>query len=222
VKHARSLPDRRHVLAALLAVGLLALLLPARARAAGPAPAAARLVVAQQAAPAPAAEGAGEKEGAGGGWMATVAKALNFAALLAILIYYLKSPTATYLRTRLATIRRELDEAAALRATAEAQLGDIRAKLAGLPTELDALRQRGRDDLASERARLTDATAREKERLLDRTRREIDLQSRLAHRALLEQAADLAMRLTRAQIEREITAADQARLIERYAAEVRP
>ena len=72
-----------------------------------------------------------------------------------------------------------------------------------------------------ERVRLTDATARERQNVLDRTRREIDLQFRVAHRALVEHTADLSMRLARTRIERDITPDDQRRLIDRYATEVR-
>ncbi len=226
MKHACSLHDRRGLFAALLTAGLLAIALPLHARAAeAPSTHAAPMVVLAQSevpAPAPATEAAASESSAehGGSWTLTLSKALNFAVLVAILVYYLKSPTVTYLRTRSTTIRHELDEAAALRASAEQQLVAIRARLAGLPAELEALRTRGQDDLAGERARLVDATRREKERLLERTRREIDLQSRVARRALLEQAAALAMQRTREQIAREMTPADQVRLIDRYTAEV--
>jgi F0F1-type ATP synthase membrane subunit b/b' len=67
---------------------------------------------------------------------------------------------------------------------------------------------------------MKDATARERELLLDRTRKEIDLQFRLARRALKTHTADLAMRLARTRIEQAITSEDQTRLIERYSAGV--
>ena len=126
-----------------------------------------------------------------------------------------------YLRTRGETIRRGLTDAAALKASAEAQLAQVRVRLSALPAELDALRRRGQDELADERVRLADATAREKQRLIDRTHREIDLQFRIARRQLLEHSADVAMRLARARIERDITPEDQTRLIDTYASEVR-
>jgi F0F1-type ATP synthase membrane subunit b/b' len=165
--------------------------------------------------------GASEAEGEGG-WGSTIAKAFNFAALVAVLAYFLKSPIAGYLRARSDTIRKDLVEAASLRADSERQLADVRERLARLPAELEALQRRGQEELAQERIRLGEATGRERARVLDRTRREIDLQFRVARRGLLEHAAELSMRLARMKIERDITAGDQARLIERYAAEVRP
>lgn len=155
-------------------------------------------------------------------WMPTIAKIVNFAALAGILVYFLRSPIAGYLRTRGETIRKDLVEAASLRSSAEQQLTGMRTKLAQLPAELDELKRRGQEELAAERVRMKDATAREREKLLQRTRRDIDLQFRLARRALLEHTAELAMSLARERVERNITSDDHRRLIERYAAEVRP
>jgi F-type H+-transporting ATPase subunit b len=155
-------------------------------------------------------------------WMPTIAKIFNFAVLIGILVYFLKAPIAGYLRSRGETIRKDLVESAALRSSAETQLSSMRAQLAKLPAELEELKNRGREELAAERVRMKDATAREREKLLERTRREIDLQFRLARRELLEHTADLSMSLARQRVEQVITPDDHRRLIEQYAAEVRP
>lgn len=168
------------------------------------------------------AEAAGHEEaGHDAGWMPTIAKVVNFAALVAILGYFLRTPLSEYLVGRHAAIRRDLSDAQAVRASAEAQLAGVRARLSELPAELQALEARGREELAHERERMKAATAAEREKLLDRTRREIDLQFRVARRELVEHTADLAMALARTRITETITPDDQARLIERYAAEVR-
>jgi len=159
-------------------------------------------------------------EGGEHGWAGTIAKAVNFAILVAILAYFLRSPIATYLRTRSETIRKDLVDAANLRQEAERQLSDVRSQLAALPAELAVLRQRGVDELAGERARMQAATTRVREQLLERTRRDIDVQFRQARRALVEHTADLAVGLARKRIEQEITPEDQRRLVDRYAAGV--
>jgi F0F1-type ATP synthase membrane subunit b/b' len=154
------------------------------------------------------------------GWMPTIAKVVNFAALVGILGYFLRAPLTHYLVDRHGAIRRDLSEAQAVRASAEAQLAAVRARLSELPAELAALEARGRTELAEERERMKAATAAEREKLLDRTRREIDLQFRVARRDLLEHTADLAMSRAKARIAQTITPDDQARLVARYAAEV--
>jgi F-type H+-transporting ATPase subunit b len=167
-----------------------------------------------------AAEANGESE-AGGGWKGDLARAFNFAILVGGLWYLLRTPVAGYLRSRDDTIRRDLVEAANLRASAEQQLAEVRARLAGLPAELETLRRRGEEELAAERVRMQQASAGAREALLERTRRDIDLQFRLARRELMTHTAELAMRLARTRLERTITPDDQARLVDRYAAEVR-
>ncbi len=158
----------------------------------------------------------------GEGWWPALWKTANFAILVGGLTYFLRRPLAAYLRGRSDTIRRDLVSASELRTSAERQLDEVRARLAALPAELEALRERGQRELDDERVRMKDATAHERERLLDRTRREIDLQFRVARRALLDHAAELSVSLARKRIERDITPDDQQRLIERYVHEVRP
>jgi F-type H+-transporting ATPase subunit b len=220
-------PSRRAACAwlvmAMLAVGTAAMAAPRQAEPAAPAPA--------REATAPVAEAAGQEPGsheASGheatestSLMPTIAKVVNFSVLVGFLVYFLRAPIVEYLSSRSTTIRKDLSDAKALRTSAEEQLASVRARLAELPAELKALEARGRDELARERDRLKVATAQERERLLERARREIDLQSRVAHRELVEHVADLAVSLARTRIERSMTADDQTRLVERYTAEVR-
>lgn len=153
--------------------------------------------------------------------MPTIARVVNFAILVGILVYFLRAPITRYLGSRVETVRHDLVTAQQVRADAERQLADVQAKLAALPGELEALAARGRDDLARERERLQAATLRERDKLLEATRREIEFQTRIARRDLVEHAADLAMALARDRVAAEITPEDQARLVDRYAAEVR-
>lgn len=158
----------------------------------------------------------------GEGWWPMIAKLLNFVALVAILVYFLRPHVSAYFTSRSESIRRELVDAATLRTSAEQQLAAVRARAASLPAELEALKRRGQEELAAERVRMQEATAREREQLVERTRRDIDRQFRVARRALFEHTAERATELAKARIARQITPDDQARLIDRYATGVRP
>src|SRR5436190_11335398 len=57
----------------------------------------------------------------------------NFAIFLGVLYYFLNKPLKDYLAGRSATIRKDLVEAAELRATATTQLATIEQKLKALP-----------------------------------------------------------------------------------------
>ncbi len=155
------------------------------------------------------------------GALPTVARLLNFGLLAGVLVYFLKGPTAAYVGSRSTQIRQDLVTAAEMRAAAETQLADIDKKIKGLPAELDALRQRGAEDVAAERERIAQAAALERERLLEHTRREIQMQLRIAHRELVAHAAQLAVDVARTRIVSTITPDDQMRLVDRYAAQLK-
>jgi F-type H+-transporting ATPase subunit b len=149
-------------------------------------------------------------------WAGLLWPTVNFAILFGGLYYFLKDPLAGYLRDRHAAIRKDLVEAANIKAAAAAQLADIDRKLQALPGEIEALKRRGAEEIAADEARIASLAAAERERLLEQTRREMDLQVRLAKRELVEHAADLAVQLAGERIQRQVTPADQERILDRY------
>jgi F-type H+-transporting ATPase subunit b len=146
---------------------------------------------------------------------------VNFAIMCGVLYYFLNAPLAGYLKDRGATIRRDLVEAAALKAAATEQLADIDRKLKALPGEIETLRERGKAEVAAEEQRITQQAAADRDRLVEQARRDIEVQVRLAKRALTEHAADLSVQLAADRIATEITEADQNRLITRYLEQVK-
>jgi F-type H+-transporting ATPase subunit b len=172
------------------------------------------------AAPAFAAEG-GQNQSIGEmilhmGWPVA-----NFIIFVGVIYYFGNGPMKEYLASRSATIRKDLVEAAEIKAAATAQLAAVEQKLQALPGELTALRTRGADEIVSEEKRISAAAEAERERLLEQTRREIDLQVRLAKKDILEHAADLSVQLAGERLKKEITPADQARLVDQYLTQVK-
>jgi F-type H+-transporting ATPase subunit b len=145
----------------------------------------------------------------------------NFIIFIGILYYFLNQPLRDYLATRSSAIRKDLVEAAELRATATAQLATIEQKLTALPGELDKLRARGAEEIKAEEARIAAQAAADRDRLLEQTRKEIDLQVRLAKKEILEHAANLSVQLASERIKQEVTPADQERLVDRYLSQVK-
>ena len=161
----------------------------------------------------------GEHEG-GSGWGATIAKMVNFAILVGVLVYFLRTPFAAYLTGRISKVREDLVAARQTRETAARQLAEIDAKLKALPLELETLKKRGAEDIVSERARIEEAAGAERQRLLEHTRREIEMRLRIARRELLELTADRAITVARERVAHAITPDDQARLVDRYASQL--
>jgi F-type H+-transporting ATPase subunit b len=157
----------------------------------------------------------------GGGLLSLVAKLSNFAILVGVLVYFLKSPLLAFLASRIVTVKEDLAGAKAMRIAAETQLADIARRLDALPAEIEALEKQGGEDVRAEQARITQVAAAERERLLEQTRREIDMRLRIARRELTAHAAELAVGVARQRIARAITPEDQVRLVDRYAAQLR-
>lgn len=163
----------------------------------------------------------GEEAHEGNPIVSMAAKLLNFALLVGALVYFLKSPIAAHMASRIAQIRQDLVAAADLKKTASAQLAEIQQKVAALPAELEALRRQGAEDVKAERARISAAAEGERVRLLEQTRREIDMRLRVAKRELTEHAAQLAVQVAEQRIKRDITPDDQMRLVDRYASQLK-
>ncbi len=151
---------------------------------------------------------------------AVLARLVNFAILVGVLVYFLRAPVAGYLARRSTEIRGDLTRAAETREAATAQLAEIEQKMKALPADIDALKARGAEEIAAEQVRLRQATAAERERLLEQARREIDLAWRAAERDLVKRAADLTIGLASDRIKRVITDDDRSRLVDRYLAQM--
>jgi F-type H+-transporting ATPase subunit b len=145
----------------------------------------------------------------------------NFIIFVGVLYYFFNKPLKDYLATRSSTIRKDLVEAAELRNSATAQLAAIEQKLAAIPAEIAALRTRGAEEIKAEEQRIAAAAAADRERMLEQTRREIDLQVRLAKKEILEHAANLSVQLAAERLKKEVTPADQDRLVDRYLSQVK-
>jgi F-type H+-transporting ATPase subunit b len=147
-----------------------------------------------------------------------IARLVNFAILVGVLVYYLRAPISNYLERRSTEIRVDLVRAAETHAAAAAQLASIERKLQALPAEIEALKVRGAAEVVAEEARIRQGAEGDRQRLLEQARREIELQLRAAERELIKRAAELTVGLASDRIRRTITDEDQQRLVDRYLA----
>lgn len=150
------------------------------------------------------------------GLFPAIARFVNAAILFGALFYFLRKPIADYLTARQNHVRQDLVTATDMRKDAAEQLEELDCKMRALPGEIEALKTQGAEEIAQEQARITQAAEAERQRLLEQTRREIDLQLRIAHRELIDHAADLAVGVATERIKKQMTDEDQARLVDRY------
>lgn len=165
--------------------------------------------------------GGGHGESHGESVWVTLARIANFGILAGLLYALGRKPLAAHLASRRDQIRKDLVEAAELKQTATARLAEIETKLAGLPAELESLRTRGAEELAAERARVRAAAEAERDRLIDQARKDIESQTRAARATLRAHAATLAVEVAEARLKETLTPAEQAALVDGYAAQMR-
>lgn len=175
----------------------------------------------EHAAPGEHGAEAAEHGGEHGGLSGLLWPIANFAVLVFALNKFLRKPFTDYLTGRSTQIRKDLVEAAELSTAANAQLADVDRKMKALPAELDALRKRGTEEIAAEEERIASAAAADRARLLTQTRREIEVRLQTAQRELSEHAAGLAVDIARTRLATAMTAADHARLVDRYVEQVK-
>jgi F-type H+-transporting ATPase subunit b len=169
---------------------------------------------------AAAAEGE-HAAGEHGGLSGLIWPTINFVILAWLLHWFLRTPFVEYLNGRATQVRKDLVEAAELNRTATAQLAEVERRLQALPGEIDALKKRGVEEIAAEEERIASAAAADRARLLTQTRREIEVRLNAAQRELSEHAATLALRLAEQRLSQDMSAADHARLVDRYVQQVR-
>jgi F-type H+-transporting ATPase subunit b len=150
-----------------------------------------------------------------------VGKIVNFVLLVGTLVYFLRAPIANYLASRHTQVRADLEAAAAMKRSAEAQIAEMEKKLQALPRELDELKARGQAEIAAEEVRIRELAEAERVRLVEQASREIEQKVRVAQRTLVEHAADLAVGVAQTKIKRDITTDDQARLVTSYLDQVK-
>lgn len=150
-----------------------------------------------------------------------IGKLVNFAILIGTVVYFARKPLADYLTGRRAQVRADLVAAEELKRTSAAQIAEMDARLQALPAELEALKARGQQEIAAEEHRIRELAETERTRLLDQASRDIEQRTRVARRELIEHAASLAVGVAQTKIRAQITDVDQARLVDRYLAEVK-
>ncbi|HEX7128134.1 MAG TPA: ATP synthase F0 subunit B [Thermodesulfobacteriota bacterium] len=159
--------------------------------------------------------------GQGGGFFATpiggfVAHLVNFVILIGVLAYFAGPRVRAALEERRASYARAIEDAARLKADAEARAREYRERLARADAEIAALKAQYRADAEAERARILGEAERAAERIRRAAEQTAAQETAKARVLLREEAARLATSLAEQAIRRDLTPADQARLVQDF------
>lgn len=176
------------------------------------------LVLVAAGVPEAAAAAAG---GQGGGFFSTpvggfAAHLINLLILIGLLVYFAGPKVKQALVARRDTYARAIDEAAALKRDAEARAHEYRERLSKVDAEIVALKAQYRADAEAERARILADAERAAERIRRAAEQTAAQETAKARVALREEAARLATSLAEQALKRELTPADQGRLVQEF------
>ncbi len=141
---------------------------------------------------------------------------INFALLLATLFVLLRKPVSAYFGDRRAAIRKDLDEAAALKRRAEENYAQWNRRLVELERELAEIRTGAQERAETERASLLADARAAAERIRSDAATAVEHELRRARANLREEASQLAIELASGILREKVTAQDRERLIDEF------
>jgi F-type H+-transporting ATPase subunit b len=141
---------------------------------------------------------------------------LNFVLLVWLVVKFGRKPFRDYLQQRHSSVRKDLEDAAALHTQARQQLDEMDGKLRGLDREIAEIKAAVAADAQLEKERIIKAAQAEAERIIaqadDTLSKELN---RARHRLELE-AVDAAMKAAEKLLKQKVNDADRQRLAEEY------
>ena len=145
-------------------------------------------------------------------------KVLDVAIIAFFGFKFLSKPITQAMADRSAAVRAALEEATSGRREAEARLAEFQAKAAGLDKEIETMRSQAAADMERERAILTEEGTKAAEHVAQHARETIRQEAAKARAELHREAALLAVQVATAGVKAQISASDQQRIIDEYAA----
>lgn len=126
---------------------------------------------------------------------------LNFAVVLAAILWLVKSKVLVSMRERTVLIRKSMDEARKASDAAMARLKDIESRLTRLDGEVAELKMQAEKDFKTEEQRIQQAATDDAKRVVEFAEMEISAAAKTARRELKAFAAELAVNLAEKKIQ---------------------
>ncbi|HKQ76681.1 MAG TPA: ATP synthase F0 subunit B [Blastocatellia bacterium] len=147
-------------------------------------------------------------------------KLINLVIFLTVLYLLLRKPAREFFRQRLASVRESLDRAAREKQSATTKMAELDSRLNRLDAELQEIKAQSNREAAAERGRMETETRKDIEKIRETAGREIEAAKQVAMADLREFAATKAVDLAEQMIRREMTPADDAKLVARVGEEM--
>jgi len=141
-------------------------------------------------------------------------KFANLAIFTGVGIYILRKPISQALQSRRGAIQQELITAQNERDQALARVAEADSMLSGLDEDVRKVQEQAREEVTSERQRITASTEREIEKLKQQAQRELETADKLARKGLREFLAEKSVQMARESIRTQMRPEDDTALIQ--------
>jgi F-type H+-transporting ATPase subunit b len=145
---------------------------------------------------------------------------VNFAILVAGLVYLFNKYGAPYLSERSQKISQDIVEAARIRKEADARSAEVDRRLANMEADLTAMRAESHEELKSQRRQAAERSAAEMAKIQAHADQEIAAAGKLARLELKRYSAELALTLAAQKIQARMTPDTQDKLVQRFLEEI--
>jgi len=165
---------------------------------------------------AQAEQKAAESSGAGGERNLKAWEWANFLILAAGLGYLAGKNGGPFFAARSTKIRQDIVEAGELRKQSEERVAEVERRLAGIQSDIEALREESRNQARAEAERIARQTAAEVARIQAQAEQDIALAAKAARTELKRHAAELAVALAERLIRARMTSAAEDELVREF------
>ena len=165
------------------------------------------------------ASAAGAEEGPWSAWM-LLWRVINTAALIGLLIYFVRKPLATFFSERKGQISKDLEEAKEQREKAEALLSEYKQKFAGMEKELEKLRTELQKSADAESAKIMANAEKMSVSMVEAAKLAAEQEVRKARATLKNEAVAMAVQMAESLIREKINDADRKKIVEDYLVKV--
>jgi len=128
-------------------------------------------------------------------WGDLMYKAINFAILVGLLVFFLRKPISGFFRGSAADGRRLLEETRKRAEEAENELARQKEKITGLQAELERLRAEAQGEAKANQERMTQLAREQAERITQQTQQQVEQEVTKARHTLRSELAAQTMKL---------------------------
>ncbi len=146
--------------------------------------------------------------------------ALNLLILLAVLVYFARTPIRGFFADRRIRIEQDLRSAADLHREAEERYAEWQRRLVDLDQELEGIRETARERAEAEREHILADARAAAERIRRDTAAAIDQEVRRSQALLRDEASDLATELAAGLLRGQVNEEDRSRLLDEFIARI--